>query len=137
MGREDLLGFLEPALRRADQPEPAPILDPEGTKYRAHWQREVPLYPKTSITVHAHPNLGVDGRLGAHKCVRPRWQLNLPLMHVPFGEEIKDFLEALSLAYRRLLLLAPTIIIGDLNAAPADDDCTSHRQPPPLPSETP
>ena len=61
----DLLGFLEQALRRADQPEPAPILDPEGNKYHAHWQRGVPLYHKTSVMVHAHPGLGVDGRLGA------------------------------------------------------------------------
>ena len=57
----DLLGFLEQALRRADQPEPAPILDPEGNKYHAHWQQGVPLYHKTSVTVHAHPNFRVDG----------------------------------------------------------------------------
>ena len=47
------------------------------------------------------------------------------LRHVPFGEETKDFLDALSLASRRLSLLAPTIVIGDLNAAPTDDDRTS------------
>ena len=46
------------------------------------------------------------------------------LTHVPFGEETKDFLDILSLAYRRLSLLAPTINIGDLNAAPTDDDHT-------------
>ena len=39
-------------------------------------------------------------------------------------QETKDFLDTLSLAYRRLSLLAPTIIIGDLNAAPTDDDRT-------------
>ena len=120
----DLLGFLEQALRRADQPEPAPILDPEGNKYHAHWERGVPLYHKTSVTVHAHPDLGVDGRLGAYECVGPGWQLNVLLTHVPFGEETKDFLDTLSLAYRRLSLLAPTIIIGDLNAAPTYDDRT-------------
>ena len=119
----ELLGFLV-ALRRADQPEPAPILDPEGNKYHAHWQRGVPIYHKTSVTVHAHPDLGVDGPLGAYECVGPRWQVNVLLTHVPFGEETKDFLHTLSLAYRRLSLLAPTIIIGDLNAAPTDDDRT-------------
>ena len=121
----DLLGFQEQALSRADQPEPAPILNPEGNEYHAHWQRGVPLYHKTLVTVHAHPDLGVDGRLGAYECVGPGWQLNVLLTHVPFGEETKDFLDALSLAYRRLSLLAPTIIIGDLNAAPTDDDRTS------------
>ena len=120
----DLLGFLEQALLRADQPEPAPILDPEGNQYHAHWQRGVPLYHKTSVTVHAHPDLGVDGCLGAYECVGPRWQLNVLLTHVPFGEETKDFLDALSLPYRRLSLLAPTIIIGELGAAPTDDDRT-------------
>ena len=57
-----------------------------------------------------------------YECVGPRWQLNVLLRHVPFREETKDFLDALSLAYRRLSLLAPTIVIGDLNAAPTDDD---------------
>ena len=120
----DLLGFLEQALRRADQPEPGPILDPEGNKYHAHWQRGVPLYHKTLVTVHAHPDLGVDGRLGAYECVGPGWQLSVLLTHVPFREETKDFLDTLSLAYRQPSLLAPTIIIGDLNAAPTDDDRT-------------
>ena len=120
----DLLGFLEQALRRADQPEPAPILDSEGNQYHAHWQRGVPLYHKTSVTVHAPPDLGVDGRLGAYKCVWPGRQLNVLLTHVPFGEETKDFLNALSLAYRRLSHLAPAIIIGDLNTAPTDNDRT-------------
>ena len=118
----DLLGFLEQALCRADQPEPAPILDPEGNKYHAHWQQGVPLYHKTSVTVHAHPDLGVDARLGAYECVGPGWQLNVLLTHIPFGKETKDFLDTLSLAYRHLSLPAPTIIIGHLNAAPTDDD---------------
>ena len=51
------------------------------------------------------------------------------LTHLPFGEETKDFLEALSLAYRHLSLLAPTIVRGDVNAAPADNDRTSPPTP--------
>ena len=85
----DLLRFLEQALCRADQPESARILDPEGNKYHAHWPRGVPLYHKTSVTVHAQPNLGVDGRLGAYECVGPGWQLNVLLRHVPFEEKNK------------------------------------------------
>ena len=121
----DLLGFLEQALRREDQPEPAPILDPEANKYHAHWKWGVPLYGKTSVTVHAHPGLGVGGHRGAHECVGPGWQLNVLLTHVPFGEEIKDLLDILRPAYRRLPLLAPTIIRGNLNAAPTDNERTS------------
>ena len=70
--------------------------------------------------MHAHPDLGVDGRLGAYEYVGPRWQLNVLLTHIPFGEETKDLLDTLSVAYRHLPLLAPTIIIGDLNAAPTN-----------------
>ena len=109
---------------RADQPEPALILDPKGNKYHAHWQRGVPLYHKTSVTVHAHPDLAVDGHLGAYECLGPGWQLNLLLTHVPVREETKKVLNTISLAYRRLSLLAPNIIIGDLNTAPADEDRT-------------
>ena len=65
------MGFLEQALRRADQPEPAPILDTEGNKYHAHRQRGVPLYHKASVTVHARAALGVDVRLGAYEWVAP------------------------------------------------------------------
>ena len=99
------------------------MLDPEGNKYHAHWQRGVPLYQKTLVTVHAHPDLGVDGPLEAYECVGPGWKLNVLLTHVLFGEEANGFLDALSLAYRRLSLLAPTIIIGELNPAPTDHDC--------------
>ena len=120
----DLLGFLEQALRRAKKPEPAPILDLEGNRYHAHWQLGLPLYHKTSVTVHAHPDLRVDGRLGAYECMGRGWQLHLLLKHIPFGEETKYFLGALSLAYCPLPLLSPTIVIGDLNAAPTDDDRT-------------
>ena len=60
----------------------------------------------------------------------PGWQLEVLLTHVPFGQETNDFLNTLSLAYRRLSLLAPTIIVGDLNAAPTDDDAPAHPQPP-------
>ena len=118
----DILGFLEQALRRADQPEPAPILDPEGNKYYAHWQQGVPLCHKTSATMHAHSDLGVDGRLGVYGCLGPRWQLYVLLTHVLFVEETKDFLDPLSLAYRRPSLLAPTIVIGDVNATPTNDE---------------
>ena len=77
--------------------------------------------------MHAHPDLGVDRRLGAYECVGPGWQLNVLLTHVPFGEETKDLLDTLSLTYLRLSLLAPTIVIGDVNAALTSDD----RTPPP------
>ena len=60
-----------------------------------------------------------------YKCLGPGSQLNRLLTHLPFQDKTKAFLDALSLPYRRLSLLAPTIILGDLNAAPPDDDGAS------------
>ena len=55
----------------------------------------------------------------------PGLQLNVLLTNVPFGEETKAFLDVLILAYRRLSLLALTIIIHDLNTAPTNNNRTS------------
>ena len=56
--------------------------------------------------------------------MRPGRQLNVLLTDVPVREESKQFLHALSLASCCLSLLAPTIVIGDLNTAPTDDNHT-------------
>ena len=37
---------------------------------------------------------------------------------MPFGDALEPFLQALAEAYRQMAMLAPTIIIGDMNAAP-------------------
>ena len=47
------------------------------------------------------------------------------LTHVCFGKAMKDFLDGLSLAYRRLSLPVTTIIVGNLKTAPTEDDHTS------------
>ena len=84
----------------------------------------MPLYHKASVTVHAHRDLGIDGRLRAYESVGPGWQLNVLLTQVSFREETTDFLDVPSLAYRRLSFLVPSIIIGELSAAPNDDEPT-------------
>ena len=40
----------------------------------------------------------------------------------PFGDATEPFLQALAEAYRQMAMLAPTIIIGDMNAAPTPAD---------------
>ena len=40
----------------------------------------------------------------------------------PFGEATEPFLQALAEAYRQMAMLAPTVIIGDMNAAPTPAD---------------
>ena len=74
------------------------------------------------------------------RCVRMRgaWMVATSATHArPIRGAPKSFLHALSVTYRRLPLLAPTIIIGDLNAARTNDVRTGHPLPPTLPSGMP
>ena len=50
------------------------------------------------------------------------WQLNFINAHVPLGDATEPFFQALAEAYRQIAMLAPTIIIGDMNAAPCPAD---------------
>ena len=59
----------------------------------------------------------------------PGWQLNVINVHVPFGDATETFLEHLMEAYRQLAMMGPTVIIGDLNAAPSADDCGGRQTP--------
>ena len=47
------------------------------------------------------------------------WQLNVINAHVPCGDATEPFLQALAEAYRQMAMLAPTIIISNMNAAPS------------------
>ena len=49
-------------------------------------------------------------------------QLNVINAHVPFSDATEPFLQALAEAYRQMAMLAATIIIGDMNAAPTPAD---------------
>ena len=81
-----------------------------------------PLYAQTGIHVHLVHHLSVPGRLGVYEVVGDRWQLNVINTHVPFGEATEPFLQALPEAYCQMAMLAPTVIIGDMNAAPTPAD---------------
>ena len=61
-------------------------------------------------------------RLGVYEVVGGGWQLNIINAHVPFGDATEPFLQALAEAHRQMGMLAPTIIIGDMNAAPTPAD---------------
>ena len=52
------------------------------------------------------------------KRLRDEGQLNVINAHVPFGDATEPYLQALAEAYRQMAMLAPTIVIGDMNAAP-------------------
>ena len=55
---------------------------------------------------------------GEYEVVRDAWQLNVINAHLPFRDATEPFLQALAKAYRQMAMLGPTIIIGDMNAAP-------------------
>ena len=63
-----------------------------------------------------------EARCLTYEVVGDGWQLNVINTHVPFGEATEPFLQALAEAYRQMAMLAPTIIIGDMNAAPTPAD---------------
>ena len=113
-----LLTFQEQGLQRDDPPEITPIYTPDRKAYKCYWHKGTPLYARTGIHVHLADHLSVPGRLGVSEVVGDRWQLNVMNAHVPFGDATEFFLQALAEAYCQMAMLAPTIIIDDINAAP-------------------
>ena len=106
------------AHRGDDPPETTPIYTPDQKAYKCYWHKGTPLYARTGIHVHLVPHLSIPGRLSVYEVVGDGWQLNVINDHVPFGDATEPFLQALAEAYRQMAMLAPTIIIGDMNAAP-------------------
>ena len=90
--------------------------------YKCYWHKGTPLYTRTGIHVHLVHHLSIPGRLGVYEVVGDGLQLNVINAHVPFGDATEPFLQALAEAYRQMAMLAPTIIIGDMNAAPTPAD---------------
>ena len=117
-----LLAFQEQGLQRDDSPETTPIYTPDQKAYNCYWHKGTPLYARPGIHVHLVHHLSIPGRLGVYEVVRDGWQLNVINAHVPFGEATEPFLQALAEAYRQMAMSAPTIIIGDMNAAPTPAD---------------
>ena len=117
-----LLTFQEQGLQRDDPPETTPTYTPDQKAYKWYWHKGTPLYAQTGIHVHLVHHLSVPGRLGVYEVVGDGWQLNIINAHVPFGYATEPFLQALAEAYRQMAMLAPTVIIGDMNAAPTPAD---------------
>ena len=119
----DTMVWQEQALKtQAAHPSLTPIPARTGHQYRITWVKGVPVSHKSEVRVHVHHHLGVDGRLAPYELVGPTWQMNVINVHVPFGDATETFLEHLMEAYRQLAMMKPTVIIGDLNAAPSADD---------------
>ena len=106
-----------------------PISARTGHQYRSTWVKGVPISHKCEVQVHVHHHLGVDGRLTPYELVRTMWQLNVMNFRVPFGDTTQTFLEHLMEAYRQLAMTGPTVIRGDLNAAPSKADRGGRQTP--------
>ena len=89
---------------------------------KCYWHKGTPLYPETGIHVHLVHHPSIPGRLGVYEVVGDGWQLNVIKAHIPFDDATEPFFQALAEAYRQMAMLAPTIIIGDMNAAPSPAD---------------
>ena len=124
-----LLASREQGLQRDDPPETTPIYTPDQKAYKCYWHKGTPLYARTGIHVHLVHHLSIPGRLGVYEVVGDGWQLNVINAHVPFGDATEPFLQALAEAYRQMAMLAPTIIIGDMNPAPTLADQGGQARP--------
>ena len=124
-----LLTFQEQGLQRDDPPEPTPIYTPDQKAYKCYWHKGTLLYARAGIHVHLVHHLSIPGRPSVYEVARDRWQLNVINTHVPFGDATEPFLQALAKAYRQMALLSPTIIIGDMNAAPTPADQGGQARP--------
>ena len=113
-----LLAFPQQGLQRDYPAETTPIYTPDQKAYKCYWHKGTPLYARTSIHVHLVHHLSIPGRLGVYEVVRDGWQFNVIKADVPLGDATEPFLQALADAYRHMAMLAPTIIIEDMNAAP-------------------
>ena len=117
-----LLAFQEQGLLRDDPPVPTPIYTLDQKGYECYWRMDTPLYARTGIHVHLVHDLSIPGRQGVYEVVGDGWQLNVINAQVPFGDSTEPFFQALTEAHRQMAMLAPTIIIGDMNAAPRPAD---------------
>ena len=117
-----LLAFQEQGLQRDNPPETTPIYTPDRKAYKCYWHKGTPLYAQTGIHVRLVHHFSVPGRLGVYEVVRDGWRPNVINAHVPFGNAMEPSFQALAEAYRQMAMLAPTIIIGDMNVAPTPAD---------------
>ena len=109
-----LLTFQEQGLQRDDSRS----WTPDQKVYKCCWHKGTPLYAQGCIHVHLVRHLSIPGRLSVYEVVGDEWQLNVINARVPFGDATEPYLQALAEAYRQMAMLAPTIVIGDMNAAP-------------------
>ena len=117
-----LLAFQEQGLQRDDPPETTPIYNPDRKAYKCYWHKGTPLYAQTGIHVHLVHHLSIPGSLAVYEVVEDEWQPNFINAHVPFGDATESLLQALAETYRQMAMLSPTIIMGDMNAAPTPAD---------------
>ena len=117
-----LLAFQEQGLQRDDPPEDTPIYTPDQKAYKCYWHKGTPLYARAGIHVHLVHHLSIPGRLGVYEVVGDGWQLKVINARVPFSDATESFPQALAEAHRQMAMLARTIIISDMNAAPTPAD---------------
>ena len=124
-----ILSFQEQSLQCDDPSELTPIYTPDLKAYRCYFHTVTLLYARAGIHVYLVHHLSFPGRLSVYKVVREGWQLNVINTSVPVIDAAAPFLQALAKAYRQTAMLAPTIIIGNMNAAPTPADRSGQAPP--------
>ena len=126
----DLLTFQKQGLQSDDPPETTPIYTPNRKAYKCYRYKGTPLYARAGINLHPVHHLSIPGRLSVYEVVGNGWQLNLIDADVPFRDATEPFFQALAEVYCQMAMLAPTIMIGDMNAAPTPADQGGQATPP-------
>ena len=90
--------------------------------YKCYLHKGTIPYARAGIHVHLVHKLSIPERLGVYVVLGDRWQLDVINAHVPFGDATEPSLQALAEVYLQMAMLARTIIIGDVNAAPTRAD---------------
>ena len=130
------LTFQEQGLQRHEPQETTPIYTPDLKAYKCYWHNGTPLYAQAGIHVHLVHHLSIPGRLSVYEVVGDGCQLNVINAHVPFTNATEPFLQTLAEASRQMAMLAPTIIIGNMNTVPTPGDRGARPHPRTMPSET-
>ena len=108
--------------QRDDPPEPIPLYTPDQKAYECYWHQGAPLYARAGIHVNLVHHLSIAGRLSVYEVVGDGWQLKIINTNVLSGDATEPLLQALAEAYRQMAIIAPAIIIGDMNAATSRAD---------------
>ena len=109
-----LLTFQETELQRNDPPETTPIFTPDQKAYKWYWHKRTPRYARAGIHVQLVRHLSIPGRLSVYEVAGTDGNSTSSTPTSPLATPRNPSSKPGH--------VAPTIIIGNMNAAPTPAD---------------